>query len=119
MLQKESLSVPIDKNNIWIVKIFHIYKGFRRKCGLYGDFIKISVKKTKPISLISKGSKNNAIIINCRYKNSKNDGSYLLFKINGSVLLKKRLTPRGRELVGPIPFTIKRKKFSHTFVSII
>jgi ribosomal protein L14 len=31
----------------------------------------------------------------------KNDGSFIKFKCNNIILLKKRLTPRGKELFGP------------------
>jgi large subunit ribosomal protein L14 len=50
---------------------------------------------------------------------SKIDGSYVKFKFNSVVLLKKRLTPKGKEIIGPTLTNIKRKKFLASFAGII
>jgi ribosomal protein L14 len=44
-----------------------------------------------------------------------NDGSYVKFKFNNAVLLKKRLSAKGKEIVGPGLKVIKRKKFLMSF----
>jgi ribosomal protein L14 len=49
----------------------------------------------------------------------KRDGSYVLFKNNSIVLLKKRLTPKGKEIVGPTVSNIKRKRFLMSFAGAI
>jgi ribosomal protein L14 len=49
----------------------------------------------------------------------KLDGCFVKFFENNVVLLKKRLTPRGKELSGPIVSTIKRKKFAASFPGIV
>ena len=48
----------------------------------------------------------------------KIDGSTFKFKQNAVVSLKKRLTPRGKELVGPVSKSLSRKKFLLTFAGI-
>jgi ribosomal protein L14 len=48
-----------------------------------------------------------------------NDGSYVKFKYNNSVLLKKRLTAKGKEIIGPGLKIIKRKKFLMSFSNVI
>lgn len=119
MVQKLSSCIPLDRCGVWSVKIFHIYSGFRHKAGKSGNFIKCSVKKTKPNNQIQHGFKTKGILINSVFKSVKKDGILLCFKLNTLVLLKKRLTPRGRELYGVIPFSIKRKKFCNSFPGII
>jgi ribosomal protein L14 len=48
-----------------------------------------------------------------------NDGSYVKFKYNNIVLLKKRLSAKGKEIIGPGLKNIKRKKFLMSFSNII
>jgi ribosomal protein L14 len=48
MIQKNSIIIPCDKSGVQLVKVFHLYKGFFRKNSFVGDFIKVSVKETKP-----------------------------------------------------------------------
>jgi len=38
---------------------------------------------------------------------------------NNVVLLKKRMTPQGKEIFGPTLYNIKRKKFVSSFVGSI
>ena len=35
------------------------------------------------------------------------------------VLLKKRMTPRGKELLGPITYGLKRRKFVSSFGGVV
>lgn len=119
MVQKLSICIPLDRCGVWAVKIFHLYDGFKHKIGKPGTFIKCSIKRTKPNNQIQQGSKSNGILINSVFRLNKKDGTKYYFNYNTLVLLKKRLTPRGRELYGIIPFRIKRKKFCNSFPGII
>lgn len=115
MIIKNTMLVPSDKNGIWLVKTFHLYNGFFRKFSLSGDFIKVSVRKVKINSLALKKSKFKSIIILTKKLISKTDSSYFMFKTNSCVTLKRRLTPLGKEILGPSIFSIKRKKFLYSF----
>jgi ribosomal protein L14 len=42
------------------------------------------------------------VLIRLRKESLKNDGTTFQFNQNNLVLLKKRMTPRGKELYGPI-----------------
>lgn len=119
MLQKLSKVIPLDKCGVWQTKIFHIYGGSKKRNAYSGNFVRISVKKTKPNNSVQKGTKSNSIVINTKFKTIKRDGTLFKFKFNTNILLKKRLTPRGRELYGIVPFNIKRKKFVSSFPGII
>lgn len=118
MIIKGSTLIPTDKNGVWIVKTFHLYGGFFKKFAIFGDFIKISVRNVKLNSLVLKKSKLKSIIILTKKNQQKNDGSQFKFKINSCVLLKRRLTPVGKELFGPINFSVKRKRFLYSFSGI-
>lgn len=119
MIQKYTKLNPIDKCGVWVVNTFHLYKGSNRKKSFYGDFVKVSVRKTKPNNWITNGSKLKAILNLTKKEIKKNDGCYFKVKFNSCILLKKRLTPKGKELFGPSTFLIKRKKFINSFIGIL
>lgn len=119
MIIKNSFLTPIDKNGVWLVKVFHLYGGFFKKFAISGSFLKISVRKIKLNSLVLKKSKYKTILILTKKLIKKSDFSYFKFKLNSCVLLKRRLTPIGKEIFGPSISTIKRKKFLYSFSGII
>nr|YP_740801.1 ribosomal protein L14 [Tetrahymena paravorax]ABI51710.1 ribosomal protein L14 [Tetrahymena paravorax] len=119
MVQKETNLKPIDKCGVWSVRVFHLYGGGLRKHSSISNFIKISVKKTRANNWVPKKSKSKAIIVTTKKEISKIDGSYLKFRTNGVVLLKKRLTPKGKILIGPVSISLKRKRFMSSFCATI
>ena len=115
MIQKNSLIKPADNCGVLKSKVFHVYKGSKGKLAFTGDFLKTSSKIVKPENPIKKKSKIRAILIRTIFANNRKDGSFISFKKNSLVLLKKRLTPKGKAIRGPIIRTIKRKKFISSF----
>jgi len=114
MIQKNSKIKPVDNSGVLKANVFHVYKNLNR-IALTGDFLKVSVRDINPDSLIKKKSKHISILIKTVYNNLKKDGSFIKFKNNGLVLLKKRLTPRGSNLKGPVSRNVRRKKFVSSF----
>lgn len=119
MIIKNSFLTPTDKNGVWLVKVFHLYGGFLKKFAISGSFLKISVRKIKLNSLVLKKSKYKTILILTKKLIKKSDFSYFKFKINSCILLKRRLTPIGKEIFGPSISIIKRKKFLYSFSGIL
>ena len=119
MVQKRSVISVMDKCGVWTVRLFHLYKGFNRKIAYSGTFIKASVQTTRPDNWIGKTSKVHGIIIGTKSQIKKRDGSKLFFKLNTVVLLKKRMTPRGKEINGPIIFSLRKRKFRTSFAGTV
>ncbi len=119
MIQKSTVLIPADKCGVFTVNTFHLYRGFSRSFSGFGDYIKVSVKKVKPDNPLSKKSKRKALIIRTRKNIPLNDGSFARFDYNSVVLLKKRLTPEGKEIFGPIVRNFKKKKFLSSFSGLI
>jgi len=119
MILKKTYLVPMDKCGVWWVNTFHLYGGFSRRCSRIGDFVKVSVRNTKPNNWIAKKSKFIGIIVQTRKEILKRDGSSIYFKNNSLVLLKKRLSSQGKEIVGPTVFNLKRKRFLMSFAGYI
>lgn len=111
--------VPADKCGVQFVKVFHLYRGFFRKKSKNGDFVKSSVRKTIPDNWLKKKTKIKGIVIRTRFRSLRLDGSSFSFNENSVVLLKKRLTTKGKELLGPITRSISRKKFINSFAGAV
>ena len=54
MIQKSSILVPSDKCGVLTVNTFHLYNGFKRKFSKFGEYIKVSIRKTKPDNALVK-----------------------------------------------------------------
>lgn len=115
MIQKNTFLQPADSCGVLKTRVFHLYKGAQGKFAFSGDFLKVSVREIKPDSVLKKKSKHRSIVIRTSYRNIRKDGSIIFFKFNNIVLLKKRLTPRGKTLKGPISRNIRRRKFLSSF----
>ena len=119
MVQKSSIIVPVDKSGALTVNVFHIYGGGMKKIGNTGDFLKVSVRSLDINPRVKKKNKYVSIFIRSRYQYKKYDGSIIYSDNNYNVLLKKRLTPVGKEIYGPIYKKIKRKKFISSFCGVL
>lgn len=119
MVQKSTLLTPVDKTGVLKVNMFHVYGSSKKKVAKIGNFIKISVRETLPETKLPLKKKIRSIFIRSKYRYLKFDGSVLYSDLNACVLLKKRLTPVGKELHGPIYRTINRRKFLNSFSGIL
>jgi len=119
MVQKGSILIPADKCGVWTVNTFHLYRGFSRRFAFFGDFIKISIRKTKPENWLVRKSKRKSIVVRTLKEFSLSDSSYVRYSYNSAVILKKRLTPEGKEVFGPITRNLKIKKFLTSFSGLI
>lgn len=119
MIQKTSILIPSDKCGVFTVNTFHLYRGFLRKSSGFGEFIKVSIRKIKPENKLKKKAKRKAIIVRTLGGISFHDGSFIRFNYNSAVILKKRLTPEGKEIFGPILRNLRKKKFRSTFPGLI
>ncbi len=120
MIQQNSRLSVSDTCGVVYVKCFHVYQKKKSLIGLVGNFVKVSIRKTHSrLKQKLRRKKSKAIFITSRQFFSKPDGSVLKFYKNTCVLLKKRLTPRGKLVKGPIVYNFKRKKFISSFSRIL
>lgn len=118
MVQKTSILNLADKCTVFSGNTFHIYKGFNHKFGLVGNFVKFSSRLVSTSTPELKGDKFVGILPRLTRASLKCDGSFYLTKHNSVISLKKRLTPRGKELLGPVDKKVQRKKFVLSFSGI-
>lgn len=115
MIQKETFLKPADNCGVWVTKVFHLYGGSFRQISHIGNFTKISVKRARANNSIVKKTKLKSIIVLVKKELLKIDGSYVKFRSNNNVLLKKRLSPKGKSLIGPTSNNLRRKRFVSSF----
>lgn len=119
MIQKGSVVAPADNTGVLKTRVFHVYKSAQGRIGNIGDFFRVSVREVLPENLIVKKSKHKSILIRSVYKNIRKDGSFISFEENNLILLKRRLTPKGTLLKGPVTSNIRRKKFLSSFNKVL
>lgn len=110
------MAIPCDSTGVFLVKIFQIYQQIYGKVGV---FIKSSIRETRPFNKLKKKRKFKNFIIRTRKFLNLPDTSYYIHSENNVLILKKRLHLRGRVILGPTTYMIKRKKFLRSFVRIL
>lgn len=118
MILKESKLVPVDRCGVWLIRVIHVYSKFLY-WGRIGHFCKISIRETLPYNRIRKKRKFKSLYVRSYKYFLKPDGTSMICNANGLLMLKKRLTPLGSRVFGPINVTIKRKRARNSFVKII
>ena len=128
MLQKESWVYVSDNTNVRWIKIFHLYKGFKRKSSKEGFFVKGSAKIVEPPRIEYKGFKYKYNIkgdicrsLICRSKNLRSNlnKDTLLFNNNSVIQIKKKNDPKSKFINGPVMRNIKKKKLLLLFKKVL
>jgi len=121
MIQQETILKVADNSGAKTVKCIKVLGGFKKKYANLGDIIVISVQqlrnKSKSTSKVLKGGVFRALIVRTKKRYKKRDGSVFLLEENAVVLINKQGNPIGTRILGPIPKTLKKKKFMK-FVSL-
>ena len=99
-----------------MVRIFQIYQN---NFGKVGSFVKASIRETRPLNRLKKKRKVKNFIIRTKRYLQLPDTSWYIHTENNLLILKKRLYARGRVILGPTTYLIKRKKFLRSFVKIL
>ena len=115
MIQQESLLKVSDNSGAKIVKCIKVLGGFKKRFARVGDIIVVSVQqlrnKSKKTSKVLKGGVFRALVLRTKKSVIKKEGSSLVFYENSVTLINKQGNPIGTRLVGPIPKSLKKKKF--------
>ena len=106
------------------MKIFHLYKGFKRKSTEEGFFVKGSAKIVEPPRIEYKGFKYKYNIkgdicrgLICRSRNLRFNinKDTLRFNNNSVITIKKKNDPKSKFINGPIMRNVKKKKTFNPF----
>ena len=115
MIQQQTLLKVADNSGAKIVKCIKVLGGFKKRYANLGDIIVVSVQqlrnKSKKTSKVLKGGVFRALVIRTKTRFKRRDGSSFLLNENSVTLLNKQGNPVGTRILGPIPKTLKKKKF--------
>ena len=87
MIQQESFLKVADNTGAKEIKCIRVLGGSGRKYGNIGDIIVASVRKAAPGGQVMKGEVVEAVIVRSAKGVCRDDGSYVCFDENASVLI--------------------------------
>ena len=111
MLQQESYLKVADNTGAKEIKCIRVLGGSKRKYGNIGDVIVASVRKAAPNGTVKKGEVVKAVIVRSKKGVRRNDGTYVRFDDNASVLIKDDHNPRGTRIFGPVARELRDKDY--------
>lgn len=114
MVKHKTLLKIVDNSGAYLAKCIKILGGFKKKTGLLGDLIVVSILKVKPKFnkfKIKQKQIFNALIIKTKNVYNKKNNIYYKFNDNSIVLLDKQKNPVGTRIFGLILYTFKIKFF--------
>ena len=115
MIQQQTILKVADNSGAKTVKCIKVLGGFKKRYACLGDIIVVSVQqlrnKSKKTSKVLKGGVFRALVIRTKTSYKKQDGSSFFLSENSVTLLNKQGNPIGTRILGPIPKTLKKKKF--------
>jgi large subunit ribosomal protein L14 len=121
MIQQQTILKVADNSGAKTVKCIKVLGGFKKRYANLGDIIVVSVQqlrnKSKKTSKVLKGGVFRALVIRTKTQSKKKDGSSFVLSENSVTLINKQGNPIGTRVLGPIPKTLKKKKF-HKFISL-
>ena len=121
MIQQQTILKVADNSGAKTVKCIKVLGGFKKRYANLGDIIVVSVQqlrnKSKKTSKVLKGSVFRALVIRTKKQFKKKDGSSFILNENSVTLINKQGNPIGTRVLGPIPKTLKKKKFMK-FISL-
>jgi large subunit ribosomal protein L14 len=83
----------------------------KKRFGLVGDIILVSVRMCKSQKKVKKGNVFKAIVVRTKRK-IKRESGWLFFNDNAVVLLNKKMLPLGTRIFGPISRDIRFRKMT-------
>ena len=118
MIQHRTILKSADNTGAKRIQCFRVLGGYKKRYGIIGDIITVSIKEAQPHSMVKKGEVHHAVIVRTRKELRRKDGTYIRFDDNAVVLIdKKTKEPKGTRIFGPIARELKYKGF-HKIVSL-
>ena len=111
MVQMESYLKVADNTGAKEIHTIRVLGGSKRKYGNIGDIIVASVRKAAPGGTVKKGDVVKAVIVRTKRGIRREDGTYVRFDENASVIIKEDRNPKGTRIFGPVARELREKDF--------
>ena len=116
MIQQQTILKVSDNSGAKTVKCIKVLGGFKKKFAKLGNTIVVSIQelrnKSRKTSKVKKGEVLKALIIKTKSKQQNKDGSIIFFDNNSVSLINKQGKPLASRLLGPVPKSLKKGKYS-------
>ncbi len=112
MIQAQTRLDVADNTGAREIMCFKVLGGTRRRYASLGDVIVASVKKAIPGGEVSKGDIVRAVVVRCRHKVRRPDGTYVRFDRNAAVIIDKDGNPRGTRIFGAVARELRERNFT-------
>lgn len=112
MIQLRTALLPADNCGAKILRVIHIYKGFKRYYGGVGDIVAAVVDQAVPNGIVKDSEVVRVLVVRTKKETGRKDGTYIRFDDNAGVIIDKAGLPRGTRVFGPIAREIKDLGYS-------
>ena len=111
MIQNETRLNVADNTGAKELLVIRCLGGSRRRSASIGDIVVCSVKKASPNGSVKEGQVVKCVIVRTVYGLRRENGSYIKFDDNASVIIKEDKTPVGTRIFGPVARELRDKDF--------
>ena len=103
MIQLRSMVKSADNTGAKKLQVIRVLGGYRKRYGVLGDVVTLSVKEAVPHSMVKKGDVVHGVVVRSRKENRRADGSYIRFDDNAIVIIDtKSKEMKGTRIFGPV-----------------
>lgn len=111
MVQPRSIIVISDNSGARVARVVKVLGGTRKRYGMLGDIIVVSIQDAIPGAQAKKGEVHKAVLIRTRKEVRRKDGSYIRFDQNAAVLIDDQKEPKGTRIFGPVARELREREF--------
>jgi len=111
MVQPRSIIVISDNSGARVARVVKVLGGTRKRYGMLGDVIVVSIQDAIPGAQAKKGEVYKAVLIRTRKEVRRKDGSYIRFDQNAAVLIDDQKEPKGTRIFGPVARELREREF--------
>jgi large subunit ribosomal protein L14 len=111
VIQQQTRLRVADNTGAKEIMCIRVLGGSRRKIAHLGDIIVATVKEATPGGVLKKGEVVKAVVVRTKFRQKRNDGSYIAFDNNSAVVVKDDGEPQGTRIFGPIARELREKGY--------
>ncbi|HET9952217.1 MAG TPA: 50S ribosomal protein L14 [Candidatus Eisenbacteria bacterium] len=111
MVQPRSIIIISDNSGARVARVVKVLGGTRKRYGMLGDIIVVSIQDAIPGAQAKKGEVYKAVLIRTRKEVRRKDGSYIRFDQNAAVLIDDQKEPKGTRIFGPVARELREREF--------
>ena len=113
MIQMQTMLDVADNSGAKKARCIRVLGGSSRSTATLGDKIVVAVQKSIPGApeAVSKGKVTQGVVVRCKKKTSRGDGSQVRFDSNAIVLVDPDGNPRGTRIFGAVARELRDRKY--------